>query len=266
LTGDFSGSGFSQLAIYYRGEWFIDLNGNGEWDEGDLWCKLGDENDLPVVGDWNGDGKDDIGIFGIMWAGDPVALEREPGLPDVENATRGQPKNLPPPPEEATDRLRALRLTENGAARMDLIDHVFRFGSGGDVPLAGDWNGDGIDTIGIFRDGVWVLDIDGDGRLTAADEQFTFGQKGDIPLVGDFNGDGIDDIGVYRNGTVIIDSNRNREIDATDRVFELAGEGDYPIVGDFNGDGIDEVGLYKELNAEQMESGPRISRLPDGGK
>src|SRR5690606_16013371 len=40
LTGDFDGNGTSELAIFYRGEWFIDLNGNGQWDEEDLWAKL----------------------------------------------------------------------------------------------------------------------------------------------------------------------------------------------------------------------------------
>ena len=48
-------------------------NGNGRWDTTDLWAQLGDEGELPVTGDWDGDGKDDIGIFGPAWFGfDPV--------------------------------------------------------------------------------------------------------------------------------------------------------------------------------------------------
>jgi hypothetical protein len=62
LMGDFNGDGISEKAIYFNGEWFVDLNGNGRWDDEDLWAKLGDKADLPVVGDWDGDGKEDIGI------------------------------------------------------------------------------------------------------------------------------------------------------------------------------------------------------------
>ncbi|MBM4094352.1 MAG: hypothetical protein FJ276_33835, partial [Planctomycetes bacterium] len=135
ISGDFDGDGRSELGLYYAGQWFLDLNGNGRWDEDDLWASLGTEDDLPVVGDWDGDGKDDIGIFGPEWAGDERAIRVEPGLPDRQNVA-GQsvntrvhaPKNLPPEPSEATDGHRVLKRTAQGDPRLDLIDHVFRFG------------------------------------------------------------------------------------------------------------------------------------------
>ena len=246
VVGDWNGDGKANLGLYYKGEWFLDLNGNGRWDEGDLWAKLGSEADLPVVGDWDGDGKDDIGIFGPEWPGDPRHIENEPGLPDPDNLPAIKTKNVPPNEDEATDGRRLMRLTARGEERADLIDHVFQFGTATDIPIAGDWNGDGIPSIGIFRDGKWFFDMDGNGRWSEGDRTATFGQKGDLPVVGDFNGDGIDEIGVYRAGKWIIDSNGNREIDAADRVFELGGPGDLPVVGDFDGDGIDDPGLYRE--------------------
>ncbi len=69
LAGDFNGDGVDEVALFVGGEWLIDVNGNGQWDRQDLWSKLGDVGDLPVVGDWDGDGKDDIGIFGPEWRG-----------------------------------------------------------------------------------------------------------------------------------------------------------------------------------------------------
>ncbi len=257
LMGDFNGDGLAEKAIYFRGEWFIDVNGNGQWDDEDLWAKLGTEVDLPVVGDWDGDGKDDIGIFGPEWPGDPEAIENEPGLPDPENqqkllVAKNQPdikaKNVPPIPEEATYGHRLLKHSKTGQARADLIDHVFRYGGGTDKPVAGDWNGDGIDNIGMFRDGVWYLDTNGDGRWASGDNKFTFGQKGDLPVVGDWDGDGIDDLGVYRGGTWILDMNHDRTIDAADKVFEMGGQGDLPVVGDVDGDGIDDPGLYRDVD------------------
>ena len=59
----------------------IDLNRNGRWDETDLLAKLGDSEDRPVVGDWDGDGKDDIGIYGPMWEHDREAIERDLACP-----------------------------------------------------------------------------------------------------------------------------------------------------------------------------------------
>jgi hypothetical protein len=246
VTGDFNGDGVDEVGVFLEGEWFLDLNGNGRWDENDLWAKLGSAADQPVTGDWDFDGKDDIGIFGPMWHGDPRAIRHEPGLPDAANAPKDKPKNLPPKPEEATDGVRTLQRTDTGKPREDLIDHVFNYGRGAAVAVTGDFNGDGIRTIGVFRHGKWRLDADGDGKFTAADTVAQYGLEGDIPVVGDFNGDGVEEIGVYRAGTWHIDIDGNHEMDAHDRVFEMGGAADLPVVGDFNGDGIDDPGLYRE--------------------
>jgi hypothetical protein len=244
VTGDFNGDGRSDVGVFYRGEWFLDVNGNGRWDDEDLWAQLGSAEDLPVVGDWNGDGKDDIGIFGPEWLGDERALLREPGLPNFANRPKETPKNVPPPAEDAPERLRVLQLSERGAPRADVIDHVFRFGQPADVPISGDWDGDGIHTLGLFRDGRWRLDVTGDAHAHKDQAVIDYGQRGDIPVVGDFDGDGIDEIGVYRAGVWYVDTNHNHQLDAHDRVFQLGGPQDTPVVGDWNGDGKDEPGIY----------------------
>lgn len=246
LSGDFNGDGIAETAVYFEGQWFIDLNGNGRWDKEDLWARLGGKEDLPVVGDWDGDGKDDIGIFGPQWHGDPRAIRAEPGLPDSANTIAEKPKNLPPEAPEATDGHRVLKHTANGDPRLDVIDHVFRFGVSDDVPITGDWNGDGITNIGVFRSGTWYLDLDGDGRFTERDMVVHYGEQGDTPVVGDFNGDGTDEIGIYRGGAWQIDSNGNRKPDPGDAKFNLGQQGARPIVGDWNGDGVDDPGVYRD--------------------
>ena len=253
ISGDFNGDGISEFGLYYEGHWFIDINGNGRWDEEDLWAKLGTVEDLPVVGDWDGDGKDDIGIFGPEWQGDERALKAEPGLPDPQNMFRrslqqqeSTPKNLPPEPAEATDGHRVLKRTATGHPRLDVIDHVFRFGISKDLPVAGDWNGDGIRSVGVFRSGTWYLDVDGDGQQTERDVVVSLGEEGDLPVVGDFNGDGIDELGIYRYGTWMLDTNGNRELDAHDQVFRMGDADSKPVVGDWDGDGQDDPAVYRD--------------------
>jgi hypothetical protein len=247
VVGDWDGSGATKVGVYLDGLWFLDLNGNGIWDEGDLWVKLGNKDDQPVTGDWNGDGKTDIGIFGPMWSGDYKPISVEPGLPDSSNPPAiARPKNVPPQPADAAAGYRTLKKGHAGRLRSDVIDHVFEYGEKGDVAVIGDWNGDGIFNIGIFRNGTWFLDMDGDGRWSSADRVVEFGQPGDIPVVGDWTGDGISKLGVYRNGQFILDTNNNHRIDAGDKVITLGRPGDKPVVGDWTGDGVDKVGVYED--------------------
>lgn len=248
VVGDFNGDGIDEVALFRDGHWFIDVNGNGVWDSEDIWAKLGTAVDQAVAGDWDGDGKDDIGIFGPIWPRDPIAIEAEPGLPDPDNVRTGRPKNLPPTDDEATSGYRVMKNGVDAKRRFDVIDHVFDFGVASDVAIAGDWNGDGIRNIGIFRGGTWRLDLDGDGKWTEKDAEFEFGAASDLPVVGDFDGDGIEEIGIYRAGTWILDINGNRELDAHDKVFEMGTADDLPIAGDFNGDGVDQPALYRTIH------------------
>ena len=136
-----------------------------------------------------------------------------------------------------------------------MIDHVFHYGTPGDIPITGDWHGTGVHTIGLFYKGHWILDDNGDGRATDADHDFFYGAEGDLPVVGDFNGDGIDELGVYRKGTWYIDTNNDRVLDVHDEHFQLGGPHDVPVVGDWNGDGIDEPGIYHEVRADKRGRG-----------
>ncbi len=247
LAGDFNGDSVDELALYLEGEWLIDVNGNGRWDDGDMWAKLGEEDDLPVIGDWDGDGKDDIGVFGPEWEGDDEAIEKEVGLPDSDNHRKRKPKNIPVDEIANKQRERWLQRSTEGPGRKDVIDHTFRHGTRGDKPVAGDFNGDGISTVGIFHDGQWRLDSNGDGKWNRdVDQLHHFGKAGDIPVVGDFDGDGIDEIAVIRGSKLMVDSNHNGREDATDRIFELESEIGQYVIGDFDGDGIDQAALHRD--------------------
>jgi len=117
------------------------------------------------------------------------------------------------------------------------------------VPVAGDWNDDDIDTIGIYRpsEGLWHLRNSNDSGV--ADNTFTYGAgiSGAVPVVGDWNGDGTDSIGIYVPATGLWHlRNANSEGVAENTFNYGAGiSGAVPVVGDWNGDGTDTIGIYQ---------------------
>ncbi len=233
IAGDWDGDGRTEIGIFLEGDWYLDLNGNGSWDETDLWAHLGKAGDLPVVGDWDADGRTDIGVVSVSQRAQ-VRREIEALAP---TSTEAQSKRSGE---------RKMCCTVHGKVHADAVDHVFHYGSTGDFPITGDWNGNGYETIAVFRDGLWHLDVDGDGCFTSADQCVRFGQAGDLPVVGDWDANGTDDLGVFRQGLWIVDHQGNRRLDAEDydRAFELGGKGDQPVVGDWDGDGADEPAVY----------------------
>lgn len=246
VVGDFNGDGIDEIGIFDNGNWYIDIDGNGMWTKDDLWAQLGAEGDQPIVGDWDGDGKADIGIFGPRWGGDYNALEHEPGLPSDLNTTVGKrPKNVPPRIEEATDGVRLSKHTTQGRMRKDLIDHVFEYGGSGDIAFVGDFAGTGVTTIGIYNNGKWRIDYNGNGLWDDGDKEYrNEPQEDDIPVVGDWTGDGVTKIGIYRqDGVWHLDTNGDGKFDKQIE-FAATNPGDIPITGDFNGDGITELGFY----------------------
>jgi len=76
------------------------------------------------------------------------------------------------------------------------------FGSVNDLPVVGDWNGDGTDDLGVFRPATGQFLLRVPLFLTFTDTVvMNFGQQGDLPVAGDWDGDGIDTPGVFRPST-----------------------------------------------------------------
>jgi hypothetical protein len=74
------------------------------------------------------------------------------------------------------------------------------FGTATDLPVVGDWDGDGRSQLGVFRQGRWYLDANGNREWDAGLDTVcdAFGAPTDLPVAGDMDGDGVSEIGVYR--------------------------------------------------------------------
>lgn len=122
----------------------------------------------------------------------------------------------------------------------------FVYGQPGDKPLAGDWNGDGVDTIGVYRPAASAFYLRNLNSAGSADVAFVFGAVGDLPLAGDWNGDGVDTIGVYRPSNSTFYLRNSNSPGNPDIVVPFGASGDLPVVGDWEGDGIDTIGVYRQ--------------------
>jgi hypothetical protein len=211
LVGDWNKSGATKIGFFVSesSEWFLDANGNGLWDgcQIDICSSFGDSSDIPLVGQWTRGGEDRIAIFRPSekkWHLDsngnetlepckkdkcPVLSVYQAGdLPLIGDwAGRGTSQVgffRPSTGEWFLDR--GANSKWNGCKK-DVC--AASFGSAGDIPVAGDWNGNGISKIGIFRpsSGEWFLDLNGNGAWDgpALDLYVSgYGQAGDIPVVG----------------------------------------------------------------------------------
>ena len=84
---------------------------------------------------------------------------------------------------------------------------TFTYGAAGAgwIPIAGDWNGDGKDTIGLYDPANSVFYLRNTNDTGYADVTFAYGAAGAgwMPIAGDWNGDGKDTIGLYNPATSV---------------------------------------------------------------
>lgn len=153
VPADYNGDGTLEMAVFRpsNGNWYI--RGIGT-------LHLGAAGDIPVPADYDGNGTDDVIIFrpsnGIWYTVEHLGNYRNVGIRNVPLAAGSR-----------------------------------RFGTRGDIPTPGDWNGDGTVELGVYRPstGTWYQE----GRASVR-----LGQQGDVPVPGDYDVNGATDIGVYR--------------------------------------------------------------------
>jgi len=177
---------------------------------------------MPLVGDFNGDGRDEVGKF------DPASS----GFFLDDNGNNQW--------ESGTD----LQTTFAKFANTE----------GTAIPIVGDWNMDNADEVGLYsvENDQFLFDLNGNGAWdgTAGGDAFLFIEPTagpGVPIVGDWNGDGIDDVAKIVDTTYFIDSDGDRVWEASDVRSTFAGFAtDFtPISGDWDGDGQDQIGKYQ---------------------
>lgn len=145
---------------------------------------FGQRGDVPVTGDWDGDGYETLGVVRYdVGTGQLIWIQSATNLNSAANGTTATASTL------------------------------FFYGVAGDIPITGDWDGNGSDTIGVVR--------------TTVD-----------PVVGA-------PTDRYRNYYL-----RNANSGGASTITRWGSwPGRYPVVGDWNGDGQDSPGLFYVDNA-----------------
>ncbi len=67
------------------------------------------------------------------------------------------------------------------------VETSFHYGNPGDVPFSGDWNCDGVETPGLYRQSDGYVYLRNSNSQGVADVSFFFGNPGDYPISGDFD-------------------------------------------------------------------------------
>ena len=156
------------------------------------------QNSQPLAGDFDGDGRGDVGWFGsgrvtlLTATGTRYAyLLGRTGDRAVVGDWDGDGRDSV---AVVTGDLWCLR----NARSTGPCDVRFRYGRSTDTPVAGSWRGGAVDGIGVWRAGRWLL------RHTptsgAPEVDMVWGRSTDVPVVGDWNGDGVATHGVVRAG------------------------------------------------------------------
>jgi len=163
FMGDWDGSGEATPGLYRQSDGFVYLRDSNTQGIATTEFFFGDPGDVPIVGDFNGDGFDTVSVWRPSQA--RVFIINELG--------------------------------EDGAG-LGAADFDFYFGNSGDTPFIGDFNGDGVDTIGLYRESTGFVYFTNTLATGNADLSFYFGIPGDKVLAGDWDGDGDDTVAVYR--------------------------------------------------------------------
>jgi hypothetical protein len=195
----------------------------------------------PIMGDWDGDGIDTIGIYDQVIGVFKLRNLNTPG-PEFYFIVMGNPADQPLAGRWTNDMTHdgvGVFRPSNGILYLKkqltsgVSDYFTVMGNAGDVGLAGDWNGDGFDSVGVYRPSqsqFYLTNNNQPSGITFSDLNFIYGDGAqDKPFVGDWTGNGFSKPGVFRSGTVMLRNTLNAG--APNTTFTFGAAGDVPLAG-----------------------------------
>ncbi len=163
FSGDWDCDGVESPGLYRRSDGYVYLRNSNTQGVADLAFFFGDPGDYPLAGDFDNDGCDTVSIYR--------------------------------PAEQTFYVINTLGSDDGG---LGAAEYSFGFGNPGDKPFVGDFNNDGIDTVGLHRESTGLVYFRDSNSTGVADNEFIYGDPGDRIVAGDWDGDGDDSVGVYR--------------------------------------------------------------------
>jgi len=200
VAGDFYGNRETQFAVFRpsNGTWYFSRFGGDPSTDFEQFA-FGTSSDIPLGGDFDDDGRNDLAIFrnGTWWI-------RESLSGNTVVQPFGSASDIPVAADYNGDGRTDVAIYRNGQWWISVCPgctvRVDTWGLGTDVPVPGDYDGDGKADIAVWRpsDGIWYI-----VKSTGGFVGYQWGTAGDKPVNGDFDGDGKNDIAVWRpsNGT-----------------------------------------------------------------
>jgi hypothetical protein len=212
---DFPGSGHAAFVVWEpsTGLWSVSSRSpntgvtttlSQRWGAGSL-------GDVPVPGDYDGDGRADIAVW-----------RPHDGRWYILHSS-----------------------TEYGAGT------TVQWGSGAhqDVPVPGDYDGDGRTDLAVWRPatGIWYVRYSSTGYTSGGAWSWGAGSLADIPVPGDYDGDGRTDLAVWRpsSGTWFVRTSSTLYAESLVLNWGSGALNDVPVPGDFDGDGRTDVAVWR---------------------
>ncbi len=236
---DFDNNGFASAFVWRPGASATFYYANDLTSAGSTAVPFGTTGDIPVRGDFDGDGTADIAVFrpstGTWYfqmssAGARSLVFGTSGDIPVPGDYSGQGRTQP-----AVFRPSTGTWYVASSASSSFITRTAQFGASGDIPVPADYDGDFMADFAVWRPstGFWFVKKTSNGGVISAQ----FGQGGDIPVPGDFgpntagtSADGRADFAIFRpsNGTWYVSRNRDGVADLT---VAFGQNGDIPLGG-----------------------------------
>lgn len=126
------------------------------------------------------------------------------------------------------------------------VDLGETFGQPGDQPIGCDFDGNGADSVAVYRASTGTFYVRNSLSSTAPYYTVRLGTAGDVPVCGDWDGDGTDTVGVYdpRTSRFYLINSVTRTAGTPLIQVQFGGPGVQPVAGDWDGDGHTTLGVW----------------------